>query len=47
VLAGMWIYQQKLGQPVPALDALAAGAWPGYVPQQDLVEAATETDVAY
>lgn len=50
VLAGMWIYQQKLGQSSPSLDALAAGAWPGYVPQQDLIETAAEAveaDVAY
>lgn len=39
VLASMWIYQQKLGQLSPSLDALAAGAWPGYVPQRDLLTA--------
>jgi peptidoglycan lytic transglycosylase len=47
VLASMWIYQQKLGQASPSLDALAAGAWPGYFPQQDLMETAAETDVSY
>jgi len=39
VLASMWIYQQKLGQASPSLNALAAGAWPGYVPQRDLLTA--------
>jgi len=30
VLANMWIYQQRLGQPSPSLDAVAAGDWPQY-----------------
>jgi soluble lytic murein transglycosylase len=30
VLANYWIYRQRLGQPVPDLDALAAGQWPTY-----------------
>ena len=30
VLANYWIYRQRLGQPSPDLDALAAGRWPTY-----------------
>jgi soluble lytic murein transglycosylase len=30
VLANYWIYRQRLGQPTPDLDALAAGEWPTY-----------------
>lgn len=30
VLANLWIYRNRLGQPSPSLDALAAGSWPGY-----------------
>ena len=26
----LWIYRQRLGQPSPSLDKLAAGAWPDY-----------------
>ena len=33
VLANMWIYRIRFGQSSPSLDALAAGAWPGYDPQ--------------
>lgn len=32
VLANMWIYRDRFGQNSPSLDALAAGAWPGYTP---------------
>ena len=28
VLANLWIYRHRLGQPSPSLDALAAGQWP-------------------
>jgi len=28
VMANFWIYRQRLGQPTPDLDALAAGRWP-------------------
>jgi len=31
VLANYWIYRQRLGQPTPDLDALAAGQWPTYI----------------
>jgi soluble lytic murein transglycosylase-like protein len=40
VLASMWIYQQRLNQDSPSLDALAAGAWPQYHPQDDEAVAA-------
>jgi soluble lytic murein transglycosylase len=30
VLANYWIYRQRLSQPSPDLDALAAGRWPTY-----------------
>jgi soluble lytic murein transglycosylase-like protein len=30
VLANYWMYRQRLGQPSPDLDALAAGEWPTY-----------------
>ncbi len=30
VLANLWIYRDRLGQPKPSLDAIAAGEWPIY-----------------
>lgn len=33
VLTNMWIYRIRFNQSVPSLDALAAGEWPGYDPQ--------------
>jgi soluble lytic murein transglycosylase-like protein len=30
VLANLWTYRDRLGQPVASLDSLAGGAWPGY-----------------
>lgn len=35
VLANMWIYYDRLGQPTPTLDNVAGGAWPRYVPVED------------
>lgn len=32
VLANIWIYHHRLGQPAPTLDAVAAGKWPLYKP---------------
>ncbi|MGH7185682.1 MAG: lytic transglycosylase domain-containing protein, partial [Pseudomonadota bacterium] len=32
VLAAYWIYRDRLGQPTPSLDAIAAGEWPTYTP---------------
>jgi hypothetical protein len=40
VLANYWIYRQRLGQPVPDLDALAAGDWPTYT----ALDSTTEPD---
>lgn len=33
VIANMWVYQQRLGQPSPSLDAVVAGDWPEYAGQ--------------
>ncbi len=33
VLANIWAYRDRLGQPSPSLDAIAAGGWPIYEPQ--------------
>jgi soluble lytic murein transglycosylase-like protein len=30
VLANLWIYHHRLGQPAPTLDAVASGGWPLY-----------------
>ncbi len=30
VLSALWIYRDRLGQPAPSLDAMAAGRWPLY-----------------
>lgn len=38
VLANYWIYRQRLGQPSPDLDALAAGQWPTYIAYDSLPE---------
>lgn len=32
VVANLWIYADRLGQPAPSLDHVAGGAWPRYVP---------------
>jgi soluble lytic murein transglycosylase len=32
VLTNYWIYQQRLGQPAPSLEAIAGGRWPVYMP---------------
>jgi len=31
VLTNYWMYQQRLGQPQPSLDAIAGGRWPVYM----------------
>src|SRR5690606_35311092 len=33
VMANMWIYRMRMGQDVSSLDAVAAGQWPVYNPQ--------------
>lgn len=40
VLTNLWIYRSRLGQASPSLDALAAGNWPLYDPQ-DLPQSAS------
>lgn len=30
VMANLWIYRQRMGQPTPSLDAVVAGEWPRY-----------------
>jgi soluble lytic murein transglycosylase-like protein len=32
VVTNLWIYRNRLGQPAPSLDAIAAGRWPVYTP---------------
>ena len=32
VMANLWIYRHRFGEPTPSLDALAAGEWPTYTP---------------
>ena len=38
VMTNYWIYRQRLRQPTPDLDALAAGQWPIYSAQDDGAE---------
>ncbi len=40
VLANFWIYRARLGQPLPSLDAIAAGDWPTYISLDRPVQAA-------
>jgi soluble lytic murein transglycosylase-like protein len=40
VLTNYWIYQQRLAQATPSLDALAAGDWPGYTGAGKIQQAA-------
>ena len=35
VLANLWIYRERMDQPSPSLDALAAGEWPVYTALDD------------
>ncbi|MEA2783189.1 MAG: soluble lytic murein transglycosylase [Rhodospirillaceae bacterium] len=42
VMANIWIYQQRLGQPTPSLDHVASGGWPLYQPQDGFASATTE-----
>ncbi|MCG8510105.1 MAG: transglycosylase SLT domain-containing protein, partial [Rhodospirillales bacterium] len=41
VLTNLWIYRDRLGQPTPSLDAIAAGERPVYIPmdQQSIIVA--------
>jgi len=40
IMAGYWIYQDRLNQPSPSLDAVASGASPHYDRQDDKVKTA-------
>ncbi len=42
VLSNLWIYRDRLGQPSPSLDAIAAGEWPVYTAlgQEEIEEVA-------
>jgi len=42
VVANLWIYRGRLGQPLPTLDAVAAGDWPAYTPLDRLLQAAAK-----
>ncbi len=45
VLANLWIYRHRLGQPRPSLAAIAEGHWPVYTPlDQDAVEEVAAND---
>lgn len=49
VFRNLWIYQERLGQPTPTLDALLGGEWPIYVASNPLQEGRAfkeETEVA-
>jgi soluble lytic murein transglycosylase-like protein len=46
VLTNLWIYQQRLSQDAPSLDALASGGWPMYSPPKLLASTAV-ADGAY
>jgi len=43
VMANVWIYQQRFGQPTPSLDHIAAGAWPIYQSQDGFAAAINGT----
>ncbi|MEX2451141.1 MAG: lytic transglycosylase domain-containing protein, partial [Rhodospirillales bacterium] len=48
VLTNLWIYRNRLGQPMPSLDAIAAGQWPVYIPLgQGPVRVAEHDDEQY
>jgi soluble lytic murein transglycosylase len=38
VMANLWVYHLRLGQPTPSLDALAEGRWPMYEPQDKITK---------
>lgn len=44
VLTNLWVYRNRLGQPTPSLEAVAAGEWPSYqaLGQEPLVVAHVE-----
>lgn len=46
VLSNLWIYRARLGQPLPSLDAIAAGGWPAYTSLDRPVQAAERSPAA-
>jgi soluble lytic murein transglycosylase-like protein len=40
VLTNYWVYRQRLDQPIPDLDALAAGKWPTYTAYDGVTKSA-------
>ncbi len=36
VMANLWIYRQRMGQPTPTLDRIASGGWPRYTSLDDV-----------
>lgn len=46
VLANLWIYRARLGEPTPSLDAVAAGGWPVYKPVAATADAADAAGAA-
>jgi soluble lytic murein transglycosylase-like protein len=47
VLTNLWIYRQRLDQPVPDLDALAANRWPNYVSMEAAAAPPRTQNAAY
>jgi peptidoglycan lytic transglycosylase len=43
VMANIWIYEQRFGQPTPSLDHVAAGGWPIYQSQDGFAAASNGT----
>jgi soluble lytic murein transglycosylase len=43
VMANVWIYQERFGQPTPSLDHVAAGSWPIYQSQDGFSTASNGT----
>jgi soluble lytic murein transglycosylase len=44
VMANIWIYQQRFGQPTPSLDHVAAGGWPIYQSQDGYAAASSQAN---
>jgi soluble lytic murein transglycosylase-like protein len=40
VLTNLWIYRARLGQAAPGIDAIVAGRWPTYAPQDSATPSA-------
>jgi hypothetical protein len=44
IMANIWIYQQRFGQPTPSLDHVAAGGWPIYQSQDGYAAASSQAN---